>query len=252
MRIKKNNNIMKVGLFIPCYVDALFPEVGVATYKLLRKLKIDVIYPEKQTCCGQPMANGGFEEMSLDLANHFEEKFKSFDYVVTPSVSCSSFIRHNYPTFMSHKCNTPHNTYELVEFLSDILHIKALPGKFEHKVSVHNSCHGVRVLGLSTPSENNLPVENKIVKLLNLKEGIKVCEPDRKDECCGFGGMFSAEEPYVSTAMGTDKINNHIDTGAEIITGADCSCLMHMQGIAKKKGYNIKFMHVAEILAANL
>lgn len=243
---------MKVGLFIPCYVDALYPEVGVATYKLLKKLKLDVVYPEKQTCCGQPMANGGFEDMSLDLANRFEDKFKAFDYVVTPSVSCSSFVRHNYPTFMDHKCKTPQNTYELVEFLHDVLKIKELPGKFEHKVSVHNSCHGVRVLGLSTPSENNALVENKILTLLKLKEGITVYEPERKDECCGFGGMFAVEEPDVSTAMGSDKVNYHRATGAEIITGADCSCLMHMQGIAKKNGYSVKFMHVAEILAANI
>lgn len=111
---------MKIGLFIPCYVDALFPEVGVATYKLLRKLKLDVTYPERQTCCGQPMANGGFERMSPELAERFEDKFKDFDYIVTPSVSCSAFVRFNYPKLLDHECKTPKKTMELVEFLHEI------------------------------------------------------------------------------------------------------------------------------------
>lgn len=243
---------MKVGLFIPCYVDALFPEVGVATYKLLRKLKLDVIYPERQTCCGQPMANGGFERMSPELAERFEDKFKAFDYIVTPSVSCSAFVRFNYPKILNYECQTPLKTMELVEFLYDVLQLKELPGVFNHKVSIHNSCHGVRELYLSAPSEQNIQPFNKIAELLKLKEGITVVEPEHKDECCGFGGMFSIEEPEVSTAMGKDKVRYHMETGAEIITGSDMSCLMHMKGIAEKNHKDIKFMHVAEILAANI
>ena len=139
---------------------------------------------------------------------------------------------------------------ELVEFLHDILKVKELPGSFPHVVSVHNSCHGVRELGLSAPSEIQEKPFNKIIDLLKLKEGITVKEPDRKDECCGFGGMFSVEEPQVSTSMGNAKVKRHMETGAEIITGSDSSCLMHMQGVAAKRHYPIKFMHVAEILAA--
>ncbi len=243
---------MRVGLFIPCYVDALYPQVGVATYKLLKKLKIDVVYPEHQTCCGQPMANGGFQRMSNHLAGRFEDKFKDFDYIVTPSVSCAAFVRVNYPQILDHECQTPKKTMELVEFLHDVLKVKELPGSFPHVVSVHNSCHGVRELTLSTPSELQEKPVNKIVELLKLKEGIIVKEPDRKDECCGFGGMFAVEEPYISTAMGNDKVKRHMDTGAEFITGSDSSCLMHMQGVAGKNHYPIKFMHVAEILAAGL
>ena len=243
---------MRVGLFIPCYVDALYPQVGVATYRLLRKLKLNVVYPERQTCCGQPMANGGFERMSEHLAERFEDKFRDFDYVVTPSVSCAAFVRVNYPQILDHACQTPEKTMELVEFLHDILKVRELPGSFPHVVSVHNSCHGVRELGLSSPSELQIKPFNKIVDLLQLKDGITVKEPDRKDECCGFGGMFAVEEPYVSSRMGNDKVKAHMATGAEIVTGSDCSCLMHMQGVAARQKCPVKFMHVAEILAAGL
>ena len=243
---------MRVGLFIPCYVDTLYPQVGVATYRLLRKLKLNVVYPERQTCCGQPMANGGFERMSEHLAERFEDKFRDFDYVVTPSVSCAAFVRVNSPQILDHACQTPEKTMELVEFLHDILKVRELPGSFPHVVSVHNSCHGVRELGLSSPSELQIKPFNKIVDLLQLKDGITVKEPDRKDECCGFGGMFAVEEPYVSSRMGNDKVKAHMATGAEIVTGSDCSCLMHMQGVAARQKYPVKFMHVAEILAAGL
>lgn len=245
-------NYMRVGLFIPCYVDALYPQVGVATYKLLRKLHLDVVYPERQTCCGQPMANGGFQRMSGHLAERFEDEFNEFDYIVTPSVSCASFVRFNYPQILDHDCQTPKKTMELVEFLHDIVKVKELPGSFPHVVSVHNSCHGVRELRLSSPSEEMRHPYNKIVDLLKLKEGITVKEPERQDECCGFGGMFAVEEPYVSSKMGDNKVNRHMATGAEYITGSDSSCLMHMQGVASKQHYPIKFLHVAEILAAGL
>ena len=201
---------MKIGLFIPCYVDVVYPEVGIATYKLLKHLGLDVDYPLNQTCCGQPMANAGFEKQAIPLAEKFEEKFKGFDYVVSPS------------------------------------------GTFPHKVSLHNSCHGVRELGLSSPSEENVPKFNKIKDLLELVDGIQVVEPERPDECCGFGGMFSIEETAISAQMGKDKVERHIQTGAEYVTGPDCSCLMHMAGVAKKQGLKIEFKHVVEILAAGL
>jgi L-lactate dehydrogenase complex protein LldE len=150
-------------------------------------------------------------------------------------------------------CEAAGKTTDLVEFLHDILQVKSLPAKFPHKVSVHNSCHGVRELGLSSPSERNVPHFNKIIDLLQLVEGIEVVEPERPDECCGFGGMFSVEETAVSTRMGLEKVRRHIATGAEYITGPDSSCLMHMQGVARKQGItDIQFIHVAQILAAGL
>lgn len=253
---------MKIGLFIPCYVDAVYPEVGVATYKLLKHLGLDVEYPENQTCCGQPMANAGFEKQAIPLARTFEEKFfgkrsgeaerKGYDYVVAPSVSCTAFVRLNYPRLLDHDCETAKRAMDVVEFLHDVVKVRQSLGTFPHKVSLHNSCHGVRELGLSSPSEMHVGKFNKIKDLLQLVDGIEVVEPERPDECCGFGGMFSIEETAVSTQMGKDKVERHIATGAEYITGPDCSCLMHMAGIARKQGQIIQFKHVVEILAAGL
>ena len=252
---------MKVGLFIPCYVDAVYPEVGVATWKLLKHLGIDVTYPEKQTCCGQPMANAGFEKQAIPLAEKFEEKFKDFDYVVAPSVSCTAFIKFNYPRLLggggtatgeTHECETAKKCMDVVEFLHDVVKVDRRLGTFPHKVSLHNSCHGVRELGLSSPSEEHVAPFNKIKDLLQLVDGIDVVEPKRHDECCGFGGMFSIEETAVCAQMGKDKVERHMQTGAEYITGPDCSCLMHMAGVAHKHGLDIKFKHVVEILAAGL
>ena len=245
---------MRVGLFIPCYVDAVFPEVGIATYKLLRHLGLDVEYPLDQTCCGQPMANAGFESQAVPLAKKFEEKFKGFDYVVAPSVSCTAFIRINYPRLLKGKteCETAKKAMDVVEFLHDVVKLDRRLGTFPHKVSLHNSCHGVRELGLSSPSEQHVEKFNKIKDLLQLVDGIQVVEPERPDECCGFGGMFSVEETAICAQMGRDKVERHIQTGAEYVTGPDCSCLMHMAGVAKKQGLKIEFKHVVEILAAGL
>ena len=245
---------MKIGLFIPCYVDAVFPEVGVATYKLLRHLELDVAYPENQTCCGQPMANAGFEGQAVPLAAKFEELFRQFDYVVAPSVSCTAFVRLNYPRLLKGKteCQTARKAMDVVEFLHVVVKVDRRLGTFPHKVSLHNSCHGVRELGLSSPSEQHVAKFNKIRDLLQLVDGIQVVEPERPDECCGFGGMFAIEETAVSAQMGLDKVERHLQTGAEYVTGPDCSCLMHMAGVARKQGKKIEFRHVVEILAAGL
>ncbi|MBQ9355749.1 MAG: (Fe-S)-binding protein [Prevotella sp.] len=243
---------MKVGLFIPCYVDAVYPEVGLATYKLLKHVGVDVTYPQKQTCCGQPMANAGFEKKAVPLASKFENLFKEFDYVVAPSVSCTAFVRINYPRLLNHECTTAAKAMDVVEFLHDVVKVSKPLGSFPHKVSLHNSCHGVRELGLSSPSEMHVAPFNKIKDLLNLVEGIEVLEPERPDECCGFGGMFAVEETAISAQMGRDKLARHIATGAEYITGPDCSCLMHLAGVAGKEGLDIKFKHVVEIMASGL
>ena len=245
---------MKIGLFVPCYVDAIYPEVGIATYKLLTHLGLEVDYPMNQTCCGQPMANAGFQTKAQKMAAAFDEMFKPFDYVVAPSASCAAFVKLHHPHLLHGKqeCSAAKRVMDVVEFLHDVLKVTSLPGKFPHVVSVHNSCHGVRELGLSSPSERNIPMYSKIKDLLQLVEGITVKEPERPDECCGFGGMFSIEEPAVSVQMGKDKLKRHMATGAEFITGPDSSCLMHMQGVAKREQMPIQFIHVVQILSAGL
>ena len=170
---------MKIGLFIPCYVDVVYPQVGVATYKLLKHLGLDVEYPLNQTCCGQPMANAGFEKQAIPLAEKFEEKFKDFDYIVAPSVSCTAFVKINYPRLLEgkHECVTSGKIMDVVEFLHDVVKVNKRLGTFPHKVSLHNSCHGVRELGLSSPSEEHVNKFNKITDLLEMVDGIQVVEP---------------------------------------------------------------------------
>ena len=247
---------MKIGLFIPCYINACFPQIGVACYKLLTSFGLDVDYPLNQTCCGQPMANGGFEGDAEHLAHRMDALFDKYDYVVGPSASCVVFVKDHYPKLLdkeSHACISS-RIYEVCEFLHDVLKVKELPRHpvFNHKVSLHNSCHGLRLLHLATPSELNMPYHNKLKDLLALVEGIEVVEPQRVDECCGFGGLFSIEEPVTSTCMGRDKVERHMATGAEYIVGADSSCLMHMEGYISRNRLPIKTKHIVEILAAGL
>lgn len=246
---------MKVGLFIPCYINAVYPQVGVASYKLLKSLGIDVEYPVDQTCCGQPMANAGFEDKSKGLAQSFDEKFKDYDYVVGPSASCVVFVRDHYGKLLAdapHRCHTEGKIYDICEFIHDIVKPKSLSARFPHKVSIQNSCHGVRLMHLSAPSELNIPYYSKLRDLLSLVKDIEVVEPERPDECCGFGGMFAVEENAVSGEMGRSKVMRHIATGAEYITGADSSCLMHQDGIIRRNHLDIKTIHIVEILAAGL
>lgn len=243
---------MKVGLFIPCYVNALYPEVGVASYKLLKSLGVDVECPQDQTCCGQPMANAGYEKDAAGLASHFDEMFGVYDYVVAPSASCAVFVKEHHSGILGHKCASEGKVYDLCEFIHDIVKPTSLPAVFPHKVSIHNSCHGVRLLGLSSPSELNVPYSSKLRDLLSLVKGIEIVEPERPDECCGFGGLFSLEESAVSVRMGSDKVHRHMATGAEYITGADSSCLMHQSGIIAKEHLPIKTIHIVQILAAGL
>lgn len=246
---------MKVGLFIPCYVNAVYPQVGVASYKLLKSLGVDVEYPQEQTCCGQPMANAGFENESVDLAGKFDKLFENYEYVVGPSASCVAFVRDHYGDLLKGKpyvCKVEQKIYDICEFIHDVVKPKSLSAYFPHKVSLQNSCHGVRLLHLSSPSELNVPYHNKLRDLLTLVRGIEVVEPDPVDECCGFGGMFGVEEHAVSGQMGRDKVRHHMETGAEYIAGADCSCLMHQGGIIAREKYPIKTIHVIEILASGL
>ena len=142
---------MKVGLFIPCYINAVYPQVGIASYKLLKSLGVDVDYPLNQTCCGQPMANAGFENKAVDLARHFDEQFKNYDYIVGPSASCVVFVRDNYSRLLKedkHRCASEGKIYDICEFIHDIVKPSSLKAKFPHKVSLQNSCHGVRVMKL--------------------------------------------------------------------------------------------------------
>jgi L-lactate dehydrogenase complex protein LldE len=243
---------MRVGLFIPCYVDQFYPGVAIATLQLLEKLGVEVVYPKNQTCCGQPMANSGFQSLSKGCSDLFIKNFHEFDYIVSPSGSCVLYLReHLHGENHVHQADDlGHKVYELTSFLTDVLKVENLTASFPHKVGVHQSCHGQRGLHLSSMSELVAPDFSKPGSLLNMVKDIEMIELDRIDECCGFGGTFCVTEESVSVKMGKDRVADHLLHGAEYITGADMSCLMHMEGILKRQGSKVKVIHIAEILNA--
>ena len=241
---------MKVGLFIPCYIDQFYPQVGIATLELLEKLGIDVAYPLEQTCCGQPMANSGCEEDARKVYQKFVDNFSSFDYVVSPSGSCVYHVRKHYNILeQTDKVKkVRQSTFELCQFLLDILRVDDFGIHFPHKVGIHQSCHGLRGLKLGTGSELVVEKQSKIHRLLSKARGLEIVELDREDECCGFGGTFSVFQPDVSVKMGKDRIADHERNGAEYITATDTSCLMHLEGIIRRNNKPLKTIHIAEIL----
>jgi len=244
--------MITVGLFIPCYVDQFFPNVGMATVRVLERHGVQVEFPEEQTCCGQPMANSGCADEARPLAEKFLRVFGRYDYVVAPSGSCVSMVRNHYDRLVGGRPGHEHlaaHTYELCEFLHDVLHLEKVEGRFAHKVGLHRSCHGLRELRLGSGSERNLPPFDKVKKLLSSLDGITLLEPTRADECCGFGGTFSVNEEAVSCMMGKDRIADHEKQGAEFIAGIDMSCLMHMDGLLRRAGKPLRIRHVAELLA---
>ncbi|WP_111672562.1 (Fe-S)-binding protein [Algoriphagus litoralis] len=242
---------LTVALFIPCYVDQFYPNVGVATLELLEKLGCKVCYPSGQTCCGQPLANAGYERDTMGATRHFIQLFSGYDYVVAPSGSCVLHVKEHSPTvpgLEKEQAALHGKIFELTEFITDILQVDQLVGKFPHRVGYHASCHGQRGLRLASSSELNQTPFNKARKLLENLEGLDWVELGRTDECCGFGGTFAVTEEALSIRMGKDRLEDHQAHQTEIITGGDMSCIMHLEGIATRNGQKMKFMHVAEIL----
>ncbi|WP_286850517.1 (Fe-S)-binding protein [Proteiniphilum sp. UBA5480] len=250
MKIVSRSNI---GLFIPCYIDQFYPKVGIATLELLEKLGLEVFYPSEQTCCGQPLANSGAEDKAIKTYNNFVRIFSKFDYIVSPSGSCVYHVRENYNILpqTDEVRKVRQNTFELCEFIVDILKTDDLKIDFPHKVGVHQSCHGLRGLKLATPSELIVEHYSKVHRLLKKAKGIEIINLDREDECCGFGGTFSIFQPDISVKMGKDRLDDHRRNGAEVITATDMSCLMHLEGIARRQNREVRFLHIAEILNSN-
>lgn len=244
--------VMRVGLFIPCYVDQFYPRVGLATVEVLRRLGVEVDFPRAQTCCGQPMANSGCSLDVTALAESFLRVFSPYPFVVSPSGSCVSMVRNHYDQHLRGKPGFEElkgKTFELCEFLADILKVGEVRGRFPHRVGLHQSCHGLRELRLSRSSERMVRPFDKVRPLLASLEGIQLVDLNRADECCGFGGMFAIDEEAVSCMMGNDRIADHQHGGAEVITGSDMSCLMHLEGLIRRQGTPLRVMHIAEILA---
>ena len=237
---------MKVQLFIPCFIDQLYPQVAFNTIKILEKAGCTVAYNTQQTCCGQPAFNAGFWGESKDVCTKFVQDFDGADYIVSPSASCAGFIRNNYGklfennAFQSPAKKVSSQIFELSEFLVKILGITDLGASFNGKATFHDSCAGLR--------ECNIKAEPRA--LLQQVEGLELVEMNDTETCCGFGGSFAVKYDTISVAMADQKIDNAIATDAEYIISTDMSCLMHIDGRINHNGQQIKVIHLADILAS--
>lgn len=218
--------------------------------QLLEKLGCQVDFPLNQTCCGQPMANSGYEHLAEGCNELFINNFDGYDYIVCPSGSCTLHIKnHLHSHDHAEKAeNIRKRIYELTEFLTDILEVKDISARFPHKVGFHVSCHGQRGLHLSQMTELVAAPYSKPGQLLNMVRDIELISLNRNDECCGFGGTFCVAEEAVSVKMGKDRVADHLQHHVDYITGVDMSCLMHMEGILRRQKSSVKVVHIAEIL----
>jgi L-lactate dehydrogenase complex protein LldE len=237
---------MKVSLFVTCLGDALFPDVGVATVRLLRRLGVEVAFPQSQTCCGQPHFNSGYHADARELAKHTIRAFANGQPVVAPSGSCAAMVKLEYPELLKGDVNWHHKaedlarrTHELSEFLVNFLHVEDVGARFEGKVTYHMACH-LRGLGVRSEPE----------KLLRNVKGLEYVPLERTDECCGFGGSFSIRFPGISGAMVNDKAALIEKTGADVVVSTDAGCLMNIAGCLRRRGSRVRAMHLAELLEA--
>jgi L-lactate dehydrogenase complex protein LldE len=241
----------RIGLFIPCYIDMMFPEVGIATLQLLERFGLNVSYPLNQTCCGQPMANSGDEANAAAAELLFVENFKEYDYIIGPAGSCVKQVRCHFDTIeqTTDVAQVRQHTYELVEFLHDVLKVESFPwAEFQHSVALHNSCSSIRGLAIAKPSEIMGVPFDKTATLLSKVKGVVLVPVDRPDDCCGFGGTFCVTDEAVSARMGLEKAHDHLRHGAEYVVSPDMSCLMHQQGIARRARLDLNYIHVAQVL----
>ena len=241
---------MNVALFIPCYVDQFYPQVGIATMRLLEKAGVQVSFPMQQTCCGQPMANAGCEADSIPVYHNYVRAFADYDYIVAPSGSCVYHVRKHFNIIEQTPAvkHVRERTYELIQFLTDVLGVTSVDAEFPYRVGLHQSCHGQRGLRLSSDSELSPNRDGKVSNLLKQVRGLELIELDRYDECCGFGGAFCVSEAAVSARMGQDRVQDHVKNGAQVIVGSDVSCLMHLEGVVRREKLPLRVLHVAEIL----
>jgi L-lactate dehydrogenase complex protein LldE len=238
---------LRIGLFITCVNDLLYPGTGRAVVSILERLGHQVDFPTAQTCCGQLHANTGYRDEALPLVRRFCEVFAGYEAVVAPSGSCVAMIRDSYPrlaaddpALAARVAELVPRVYELSELLVDVLGVTELGAVFPHRVTYHTTCHGLRMLRLGDRPQ----------RLLRAVAGIDLVELPAADECCGFGGTFSVKNPDVSTAMLTDKIRHVLSTDAEILAAADNSCLAHIAGGLGRLRTGVRSMHYAEILAS--
>lgn len=239
---------MKVALFVPCYVDQVAPAAAIATVRILQRLGHEILFPEEQTCCGQPAFNTGYWPEATELAVRQTRIFldSGADAVVSPSGSCLAMQRVFYPTLLR---GTDYEaageelagkSFELSEFLVDKLGVTDVGARFIGKAVLHKSCHALRELDARTQAR----------QLLDQVRDLEMLELSQDEECCGFGGTFAIKVGEISTAMGDIKVDNIIASGADWVVSGDASCLLHIGGILEKRSLRPKPIHLAEVLAA--
>ncbi len=236
---------MKVSLMVTCLGDALFPEVGLATVKVLRRLGMEVDFPQAQTCCGQPHFNSGYRGEARRIAMHTIGAFAGNRIVVTPSGSCAAMVKLEYPHLFHDDLvwhgraeDLAHRTHELADFLVNVLKVEDVGARFPARATYHMACH-LRPLGGQGEPE----------RLLHRVQGLELVPLERYDECCGFGGSFSVRYPGISGAMVRDKADNIEKTGADAVVATDAGCLMNIAGCLRRRGSTVRALHLAQVLA---
>ena len=237
---------MNVQIFIPCFVDQLYPDTAFNMIKVLEKAGCTVSYNTDQTCCGQPAFNAGFRGEAKDVCSKFLKDFKGDEYIVSPSASCAGFVRNYYSKLFDN--SSVHNEvkdigkrmYEFSEFMVHVLQVQNVGAVLKGKATYHDSCAGLRECKIKTEPR----------KLLSNVKGLELTELNDVETCCGFGGTFAVKFESISIAMGEQKVENALATGAEYLISTDLSCLMHLQGYINNKGYNLKTLHLADVLAS--
>ena len=234
---------------VTCINDALFPDTGKAVVRLLRRLGVDVDFPEQQTCCGQPMVNTGYLDEAVPVVRNFTRAFAGYDAVVTPSGSCAGSVRHQHEIVARRSgdaaleratAELSPRTYELSEFLVDVLGVVDVGAYFPHTVTYHPTCHSLRMLGVGDRPE----------RLLRAVRGLRLVDLRDADQCCGFGGTFALKNSDTSVAMGSDKARHVVESGAEVLVAGDNSCLMHVGGLLSRQRSGIRVLHLADVLAS--
>ena len=236
---------MNVQLFIPCFVDQLFPQTAFNMIKVLEKAGCTVQYNSNQTCCGQPAFNAGFWDDAKTVCSKFIKDFSGSEYIVAPSASCVGFVRNYYSKLFDN--SSVHNDvkdlekriFEFSDFMVNVLKIEDMGATLNGKATYHDSCAGLR----------ECKIKQEPRKLLNQVKGLELVEMNDVETCCGFGGTFAVKFEPISMAMAEQKVNNALATGANYIISTDLSCLMHLDGYIRYKGIDLQTMHIADVVS---
>jgi L-lactate dehydrogenase complex protein LldE len=237
---------MNVQIFIPCFVDQLYPETGFNMVKVLEKAGCKVNYNPNQTCCGQPAFNAGFWDEARDVARKFIKDFEGANYIIMPSASCAGFVKNYYPKLFENLSESTaihtlqKHVFEFSTFLTDVLKVTDIGATLNARVTWHDSCAALRECQIKSGPRT----------LLQHVNGLELVEMNEAETCCGFGGTFAVKFPEISSGMGSQKLQHIIDTGAQVVVSTDLSCLMQIQGMINTKGADIKTMHLADVLAS--